>query len=286
MNFPFRTWYESANYKSLMVIPLIIFLLSVGILLYHYQSTGEWFRKGIDMEGGVQLSLKLTSDFDDTALERFLSERFGKVKVRKVVSATGYGALIQCGYVDQDELLNAVKEYGLDVEESTFQEVGSALGKSFWKQSQSAMILAFILMGGIVFIIFRKVVPSLGVIFAAVGDILGALAFMQVLGIDLTLASFAALLLTLGYSIDTDILLTTRLLKRREGSVVERSIGAMKTGLMMTLTTMAALGVLYVISTAPALREISSVLLIALAIDIPNTWLMNVGLLRWYLERK
>ena len=286
MNFPFRTWYESANYKSLMVIPLIIFLLSVGILLYHYQSTGEWFRKGIDMEGGVQLSLKLTGDFDDTALERFLSERFGKVKVRKVVSATGYGALIQCGYVDQDELLNAVKEYGLDVEESTFQEVGSALGKSFWKQSQSAMILAFILMGGIVFIIFRKVVPSLGVIFAAVGDILGALAFMQVLGIDLTLASFAALLLTLGYSIDTDILLTTRLLKRREGSVVERSIGAMKTGLMMTLTTMAALGVLYVISTAPALREISSVLLIALAIDIPNTWLMNVGLLRWYLERK
>jgi len=269
-----------------MVIPLIIFLLSVGILLYHYQSTGEWFRKGIDMEGGVQLSLKLTGDFDDTALERFLSERFGKVKVRKVVSATGYGALIQCGYVDQDELLNAVKEYGLDVEESTFQEVGSALGKSFWKQSQSAMILAFILMGGIVFIIFRKVVPSLGVIFAAVGDILGALAFMQVLGIDLTLASFAALLLTLGYSIDTDILLTTRLLKRREGSVVERSIGAMKTGLMMTLTTMAALGVLYVISTAPALREISSVLLIALAIDIPNTWLMNVGLLRWYLERK
>ena len=103
---------------------------------------------------------------------------------------------------------------------------------------------------------------------------------------SMSLASFACLLLVLGYSIDTDILLTTRVIKRREGSVTKRCKGALKTGLTMTTTSLVAFVSLYLVSGAAALGEVASVLIIALLIDIPNTWLTNLGILRWWAEKK
>jgi len=165
--------------------------------------------------------------------------------------------------------------------------MGPALGEAFWIQTQMALIAAFILMAIIVFLIFRKSVPSMAVIISAVSDILITLAFMQIFDINISLAGLAALLMLIGYSVDTDIMLTSRLLKRHgEGSLSEGVRGALKTGLTMTITTIGALSVIVITNVTPVLTEIAGILLIGLSIDIVNTWLMNSVLLRWYLERK
>jgi preprotein translocase subunit SecF len=96
----------------------------------------------------------------------------------------------------------------------------------------------------------------------------------------------------IGYSVDTDILLTTRLLKRK-GELNEKIIDAMKTGLTMTTTTLAALLALFIVSSGSVMsfiridiiRDISVVLIFGLIADIVNTWMTNVGILRLYIEK-
>ncbi|MGZ7159956.1 MAG: hypothetical protein ACXVHR_05745 [Methanobacterium sp.] len=160
-----------------------------------------------------------------------------------------------------------------------------ALNQVYW-----ALAIAFIFMSITVFIIFRNFVPSMAVILAALSDIIIAAGGMSLFGIPLSLASVGGLLLLIGYSVDTDILLTTRVLKRREGTITERALGAMKTGLTMAAAAIGAMAALFIVTvffipSAEALASIAAVLIIGLIADILATWLMNLGILRWYMER-
>jgi len=150
------------------------------------------------------------------------------------------------------------------------------------------MILAFIFMALVVFIIFRTPVPSLAVILSAFADIVMTIALLNLLGISLSTGGIVALLMLIGYSVDTDILLTTRVLRKKGESLNSRMYGALKTGLTMTLTSLiAVLVALIVIYTfSDVLRQIFTVLLIGLGFDIFNTWITNASILKWYAEAK
>ena len=54
----------------------------------------------------------------------------------------------------------------------------------------------------------------------------------------------------------------------------------------MTSTTLAAVFMMFVVSwigQIDVIRDISIVLLIGLVIDLMNTWLLNAGILKWYV---
>ncbi len=168
-------------------------------------------------------------------------------------------------------------------------EIGASLGKEFWETSQRALLVAFVLIAGIVFILFREIVPSIAVIQAAVFDVLMALAGMAFFGIPLSLPTIAALLMLLGHSVDTDILITDRILKRKQKTPAERAFGAMKTGLTMTGTLLIVLFVLVTFSyfnQMLVLFQISAVMMFGLLADIPSTYLTNAVMVNWWAERK
>ncbi|MAH03333.1 hypothetical protein CMI39_00935 [Candidatus Pacearchaeota archaeon] len=173
-------------------------------------------------------------------------------------------------------------------ENASFEFTGSSLSESFYKQLLIAILFAFILMAIVVFFIFRTFVPSLAVIIAAFADILMTLTMINILGMKISSAGIVAFLMLIGYSVDTDILLTTRILKRDEGSLNERIYGAFKTGLTMTLTSLLAITfALFVVkSFSIVLTQIFTVLVIGLGFDILNTWITNVSILKWYVEKK
>lgn len=129
-------------------------------------------------------------------------------------------------------------------------------------------------------------VPSFAVILAAFADIVMTLAVADFMGMQLSAAGIVAFLMLIGYSVDTDILLTTRLLKNNEGSVNQKIFGAFKTGMTMTLTAIAAIGVSLAViySFSDVLRQIFSIILIGLSFDIINTWITNASILKWYVE--
>jgi preprotein translocase subunit SecF len=118
---------------------------------------------------------------------------------------------------------------------------------------------------------------------------------MNLTGVQLSLGTVAALLMLIGYSVDTDILLSMRVLKRK-GATDDKIKGAMGTGLMMTGTTIAAVfslilasNFLYLIIPSFArmdvIADMTTVLIFGLAADILNTWITNAQGLRWYVNR-
>ena len=115
---------------------------------------------------------------------------------------------------------------------------------------------------------------------------IGVLALMNILSIKLSTAGVAALLMLLGYSVDTNILLSTRMIKRKDLEKNERLYSAIRTGLTMAATTITALSVVFILTPSAVLRQITLILIFGLMLDMLNTWIQNAGLLRWYMERK
>jgi len=283
------------KYKLLMLIPIVILLLSVGVLFYWNHSTGEYISKDVSLKGGLLLSVETSQHIDISAVASAIEDELGATSTVKALRGVGSGEVI--GYTFEVETGPSVSEVkdtitrttGLEIIDGkyTVEETSASLSESFWDSTIKAIMVAFLFMSIFVFFYFRKLAPSLAIIAAAAFDLIGTLAVMNILGMKLSTAGVAALLMLIGYSVDTDILLSTRVLKRKEiGSVMARVYSAMKTGLLMQGTTMTALIIIFVISPAAVLRSIASVLIIGLLLDLPNTWIQNVGILRMYLEKK
>ncbi len=131
-------------------------------------------------------------------------------------------------------------------------------------------------------------IPSFAVILSAFADIIMTVAAVDIAGMRISSAGIIAFLMLIGYSVDTDILLTSRLLRNKEGNVNHRLFGAFKTGITMTLTAIAAVGVslLLTATLSDTLRQIFTIVLVGLLFDIFNTWLTNASMLKWYMEVK
>ena len=273
------------NYRILIFVPILVLIISSMYLFYMYSTTGEFFKKSIELRGGSIVTAVSDRPVDINTLERELKSRYADARVRNVRSIEGYGVVAELpSDVDIDEVKNIMSGFGIKSDSISFESIGPALGASFWQQSQIAIIIAFVMMGIIVFIVFRTFVPSIAVILSAASDMIVTIALLRLFDIELSLAGLAALLMLIGYSVDTDILLTTRLLKEEKGTIDEKLKRAMKTGLTMTLTTIGAVTALYISSISPVLSQIANVLMFGLIIDLMNTWMQNAGILKWYIE--
>ncbi|MGC8669955.1 MAG: hypothetical protein ACP5TL_02265 [Candidatus Micrarchaeia archaeon] len=171
----------------------------------------------------------------------------------------------------------------------SYEEETPTLGAFFLSQLKMIIIAAFVLVAIVVFFIFRTPIPSLAVIFGAGNDIIVALGAMGAFGIPLGVASIGGLLMLIGYSIDTDMLTSIRILKRSEGTPTERALGTMKTGITMTSAAIISFGILLIISYFAFIQtyfEISGVVLFGLLADLATTWLGNLPIILWYKKRK
>jgi preprotein translocase subunit SecF len=131
-------------------------------------------------------------------------------------------------------------------------------------------------------------VPSIMVILCALADIIITVAIVDYLGMSLSAAGIVAFLMLIGYSVDTDILLTTNVLRKKEGSLNQRIWSSTKTGLTMSLTAISSVVVSLLITrgSSDVLAQIFTILFIGLILDIINTWITNASLIKWYAEVK
>jgi preprotein translocase subunit SecF len=108
------------------------------------------------------------------------------------------------------------------------------------------------------------------------------------LGIQISTAGIVAFLMLIGYSVDTDILLTTKAIKREEGSLNKRIFDSFKTGITMTLTSLVAVLIALIIigQFSSILSQIFTIMIIGLSFDIFNTWVTNVSIIKWYALKK
>ncbi|AEK20545.1 protein translocase subunit SecF [Methanococcus maripaludis] len=272
------------NYKVLTIIPIILALLSLTLV------SVNGLKESIDVSGGTEISILAPANTDLSVLKEQLPD--SEVKISE--SSIGTFVVIKSGLeTDVDSVRAVVKGFFnvQDLSELSYTEkqIGSVLSSKFWEEGMKAVGFAFIFMAIVVYAIFRTPVPSGAVILAAASDMAIALGGMSLFNIPISTATIAALLMLVGYSVDTDIMLTTRVLKRRSGTLDERIAGAMKTGITMSLTTIFAMAVLYLVVTfvvpaADVLANIAAVLLIGLIGDLMLTWMTNAGILKYYVS--
>ena len=79
----------SSKYKKLMVIPVLILILSIGILVNKYAQTGEWFERSIELKGGTLVELNVNIPVDVASLEQNLKQSFGPVIISQSTGIAG-----------------------------------------------------------------------------------------------------------------------------------------------------------------------------------------------------
>jgi len=278
-------------YLILLLIPVILLALTLVYLTYFSYQNGDIIKKDITLTGGT--SIQVHTNTDIIKLRSALENKFEDVSVREVSDIiTGEQVAFIVETASSPEEVKPFLENYLSIklnnDNSSVEFTGSALSGSFYNQLRVAILIAFILMALAVFLIFRTFAPSVAVVFAAFSDIVMTIAVIDLLGIKMSTAGIVAILMLIGYSVDTDILLTTRVVKRHEGSVNSRIWSSFKTGITMTLSALSIviIGLIFTSSFSSIFNQIFTVLAIGLFFDIINTWAFNASFIKWYVERR
>ncbi len=281
------------QYKALMIFSFVVLALSIVSLGVTYASTGEFFAKGVSLKGGITLTIPVERAIDIHELESSLTQRFpaADLGVREISEGGRAKALIiEASDVTVDELKTALPGLGVQLVEGKYsvESMGSSLGQRFFGQTMKAILFAFIMMAIVVYFTFRALVPSSFIFLSTISDIISTLAVINLMGIKLGTAGIAALLMLIGYAVDNNILLTTKVLKRRKegGTVFQRTVSATRTGFTMTACALTASIIGLIFIESDVVRQIMTIVTIGLVFDVIYTWFQNAGILRLYMEKK
>ncbi|SNR50644.1 protein translocase subunit SecF [Halorubrum vacuolatum] len=279
--------YTDYTNRQLVLVPLAVLALALAIIGGWYLMTGAPANLGLEFTGGVEIRLADDGEGDmqeriDAAFEQEPdSVRAIPADDVVVVTFRADPGGEETGDMASD-LEDQAEAGGLTID--AVDQVSASFAADTAQTALFGVAIAFLGMSVLVFALFRTFVPSIAVVASAFSDIIIPIAAMNLLGIEMTLGTVAALLMIIGYSVDSDILLNNSVL-RRTGDFYESVSRAMRTGVTMTVTSMAAMIVMAIIATLfgiDLLRDIGIILAIGLCADLMNTYLMNVTLLRWY----
>ena len=277
--------YTEYSNRQLVVVPLAVLALAVVVIGGWYAVTGAPATLGLEFTGGVELRI---ADDGQGDVEERIQTAFDQEpdSVRAIPADDVYVVTFRAGADDPDGLAGDLEDQadaaGLSTE--AVDQVSASFASDTARTAVFGLGLAFLGMSVLVFALFRTVVPSVAVVASAFSDLVIPVAAMNLIGIEMTLGIVAALLMIIGYSVDSDILLNNSVL-RRTGGFYESVSRAMRTGVTMTVTSMAAMIVMAIVATVfgiDLLRDIGIILAVGLCADLMNTYLLNVALLRWY----
>jgi preprotein translocase subunit SecF len=274
--------YTRYTNRQLAAIPLAVLAIALLIIAGWYVATGVPVNPGLEFTGGAEVRIAVDAP-DGEARER-IQAAFDPApeSIRSVPSDNTYVLTFQTEEVGVSALEEQARAAGFEVESS--YTVSPSFGSRTQLLALGGVTFAFLGMSALVFLMFRTFVPSIAVVISAFSDIVIPVALMNVLGIDLTLGTVAALLMLIGYSVDSDILLNNHIL-RRSGGFYESTHRAMRTGVTMTLTSLSAMAIMALVATLFGIQLLASIgliLVFGLATDLMNTYMLNLSLLRWY----
>jgi preprotein translocase subunit SecF len=271
--------YSEYSNRQLAAVPLAVLLAALVVIGGFWAVTGAPVEPGIAFTGGTEMRVTPTGDQAREELQNAFETP--PESIQSVPSDDSF--IVTFG---NDVAATAVEEQAQQAgfEVGAVDDVSGSFGQSAQIQAIGGVIVAFGGMSVLVFAMFRSFVPSIAVVLSAFSDIVVPVALMNLFGIELTLGSVAALLMLIGYSVDSDILLNNHVI-RRSGGFYESAYSAMQTGITMTLTSIAAMTAMTIVAALFGIELLSSIgliLVFGLVTDLMNTYLLNMSLLRWW----
>ena len=286
-----ENFYKS-NYKKFLFVPIVLFLISIYFIFVAIADDGTPFYRDVSLKGGLSAIINVQTDASATEIQSALETNFADYSF--VVSEIFEDGL-KVGFIidtdlEEEELISYLNdrfeipfEFG---ENYSSNFISPTLSSSFFKQALIILLISFVLMSVVVFIYFRSFVPSFAVVLSGIFDIIVTIGVLNILEFKVSIAGVGALLMLLGYSIDTDVLLTNRVYKERGDDYFEKLFFAFKTGSLMSFTTLVAGLAAMILTNSQIIFEISMILVVGLIVDYISTWIQNSAILLWWLEGK
>jgi len=278
------------NYRKMLIIPIALFVILVASFFVGIGTGKLDLNLGLDFVGGYKLSFADWQGAGAPEIQAQLTDVKG-ITVKEITSFTG-GRLLEITLKSGSNSLTKQQfeekaMQALDLKEQPqAMELDPYLGKILYEKTTSILLLSFLLMAGAVFLYFRSFVPSVLAVACVLINAIETFIIVSFLGVEINPAAIIAFMFVFGYSIDTDVLLTTKMLKMRDGTLFNSVKSATKIGLLMQVTSWFAFLAIQLISTNDVARTIALIMNIAIAFDIINTWITNASVLRWHLERR
>ncbi|SIR30915.1 protein translocase subunit secF [Haladaptatus litoreus] len=267
--------YTRYSNRQLAAVPLAVLVLALLVLAGWWLTTGAPVTPGIEFTGGTEMRIQAT------ASQAEIEQSLNPVSIAPAQSADNV-YIVTFQETNTQALESQAQQQGYEV--TSVQSTSASFGANSQQLALYGLVAAFVGMSILVFLMFRTFVPSIAIVISAFSDIVIPLALMNIFGIKLSLGTVAALLMLIGYSVDSDILLNNHIL-RRSGDFYESTYRAMRTGVTMTLTSISAMTVMALVAFffgIDLLTSIGVVLVLGLATDLMNTYMLNLSLLRWY----
>lgn len=284
---PPKPEFKNYSLKKLLLPPLAVLLVATSILVAWFVLFGVPVDLGMVFTGGTEIRVQVDDSVDnpDQLIQDTFGDESGSVTT---IGDRDYVISFAEGKISSDEIDERISENdNLDLTE--FSQVSASLGSNAQALALQGMLVAFGLMSLFVIIMFRSIIPAVVILLSAISNILVSAVAMNLVGISLSMGTVGALLMLIGYSVDSDILLNTKVLKSKSNDTFDARVhDAMRTGVTMTLTSLSAMVMMTLIAAffgIDLLRDMGFVLSVGLAMDLINTYMMNVSILRWYVNR-
>ncbi|MBU0758452.1 MAG: hypothetical protein KKF44_10370 [Nanoarchaeota archaeon] len=275
---------------SITLVFLTIF--SVASLLFNYATTGDFIKRDVTLSEGISITINTEQPVDADELQRELSNQFkqSSINVRSLqISGTSQGIIIEDSTPEDEPLIREIMQQklgGLSKNDISVEKMGSTLGKSFFREMFLVLLVSFFAMGLVFLYYFRDLFATGAALISAFLDLFITLGIITALGVRLTSGGIASFLMLISYSIDTSILISTKMIKEKKKTVNEGLFEAMKTGLTMSAAGITAMFIAFLLTNNAVLKQIMLILVIGLIVDLFTTWIGNVSILRYDLNKK
>jgi len=235
-----ETFISKYEPRKMVAISLAVLAVALSILGFTYIKTGSPVNLGVEFTGGTIITVPVVESEGEIAANL---AAYPVLDIRDV----GNRYMVQMGPMDDAKYRQLSAMIDAEYQNPEIKYMGPVYSTRLQEQAKTYIPLSFLFMAVVVFLIFRTPFVALTVILAAFSDIMITAACMDVTGLKLSLGTVAALLMLIGYSVDSNILLNNRVLKRK-GRTEEKVLGAFRTGIAMTSTTFSAIFALFLVS--------------------------------------
>jgi preprotein translocase subunit SecF len=289
----FSKFYKK-NYKFLLILPILMFLFSLVSIIQTYNEEGFAFHRDVSLKGGISAIFENDVKYNLVEFKEIFKNEFNSNSVIvSFLSKNGEdkGYIIETD-LKEEKLISFLEnkfETKIDREKNYSSNfISESLGESFVKQSLVIFLVSLVLMAVVVFLYFKTFIPSVSVVLSVIFDIIVLVGVLDFINFEISIAGIGAILMVIGYSIDTDILLTNRLIKEKNKKATnfEKVYESFITGNLMSFTTICALLIGLIFTNSGIIYQICFILLIGIIIDYISTWIQNASILLWYLEKK
>ena len=216
---------------------------------------------GIDFKGGILLEVRTSSNISIAKIRNEISNlNIGEISIQEFGQDSDYLIRVERQEGSDNAQQIAVeaikaslnKAFSKDIEYRRLEYVGPTVSKDLVSDGIMAIIFAIIAM--LAYIWFRFELPfALGAIVALVHDITLTMGLFAILGLEFNLATVAAILLIIGYSMNDTVVVYDRIRenlrkfkKMNLNDLLDKSINeTLARTINTTVTTILALGALY-----------------------------------------